>query len=349
MATTPVLFTTPGTTSNWSGFKWSSSQGLGPPFSMGDGAWPALLKWRGGYVAYGTTDRGTRGFVLTSTDGLGWVQVPEISTPHLLVSASPTGLVVLAADDLTALPAYTVWISPDGLGWRNAGRPTGLTYVSSVAGTSAGLVATQRTSTGSGPTTVTHNSMVFSTDGIHWTPMTIEPNLAWDDDGPQVQSGNGRFFVMGGTAGSTSGALWWSDDGRTWTRATGVANYASRLEFGRDGILMDTWDHSAGSGWETSTDGGRSWHYDASYGPLGLCQRAWCDTDPDGEIGSNGTIMVALKSDGHAWVSYDGRTWVSIAWNGPAWTPPGPEGDNNWPLIVLPRGVIMGSQYGAAQ
>jgi len=344
-ATRPVQFTTPGTTSNWGGFKWSSTQGLGP-FATDQGDLN-LFKWRGGYIATGTTTADAP-YVLVSTDGLGWLQVAEISAPVIFVAASPTGLVLLAGDSLTTPQAYTVWTSTDGLGWRNVGRANGLANVTSVTGTSAGLVATQATSTGSGANVV-HYSVVFSTDGINWTPITIEPNLAWDDLGPQVQSGNGRFFVMGGTAGSTSGALWWSDDGRTWTRATGLTNYALGLTFGRDGILMEEWDRIGFSGWETSTDGGRSWHSDASYGPLGTWQGPWASPGPDGEIGSNGTIIVALKSDGHAWISYDGRTWVPVAWNGPAWVRSGPAGEGNPPLIVLPRGVMMAGQYGAAQ
>jgi hypothetical protein len=51
-------------------------------------------------------------------------------------------------------------------------------------------------------------------------------------------------------------------------------------------------------------------------------------------------VFLAVKSDGHAWVSYDGRTWTPISWNGPT---------ADLTFLVLPRGVVIGNTYGAAK
>jgi hypothetical protein len=257
------------------------------------------------------------------------------------------------------------------MNWLNAGSPSGLTSVDSIAGTSAGLVATGHSEVGSGKLATQTFSVAFSSDGITWTPLEIQPGITWDDVGPQVQSGDGRFFVMGGYtssvadtafrldafarsgglggrspvgAGATGkGGLWWSDDGRKWT-STGDWVYAASLVFGRDGMLVYESPRliPGGVGLGMSTDGGKTWA-SAQDGPVGsiVCGQGECSPGPDGTFASNGTVIVALKTNGKTWVSYDGKTWTLIKGVGPA--------NNFGTFLVLPRGVVVAGAYGAAR
>jgi hypothetical protein len=313
-----------------------------------------VIRWRGGYVAYGTTGGGASGFLWTSTDGIAWrQQVTGISGPQVLVAVSPAGLVAIAGDPSATSPAETVLTSPDGLAWLDAGSPTGLAYVDSITGTSAGLVAIQHTMTGSGKFATPVYSLSYSNDDIGWTKVTDGLPAGWNGYPGNLQSGNGRFFLVGNSAAPAAsttpdrGVVWWSDDGRTWTKSSGTIAYPARqLYFGRDGILLRTQSPAVpgGSGLAISTDGGKSWHDDPSDSPVGpyVCGQGECSSGPDGYFGANGTTMVAVKTNGQAWISYDGSTWTSIAWGGPS-------GASSGPLLVLPRGVFAGVQYGAAQ
>jgi len=368
---TAATFTTPGVTSNWTGFSWSSLSAGNPLATADPGV--RLLSWRGGYAAYGTTNGWSSGLVWTSVDGQTWTQVTAIVAPRVLVAAAPAGLVALADDPSAASPSETVWTSSDGLSWHAAGSPSGLAFVDSLAGTSAGLVATGHTLTGSGKSATSGYYVAYSNDGVNWTPVTVQKDITWDYVGPYVQSGDGRFFVMGGyTVGVAKGAayrldalgptgapggrglvgsgaagtggLWWSDDGLTWT-ATGDWVYAAEIEFGRDGMLLQTSGRMipGGTGLDISTDGGKSWQADNNYAPLGatVCGQGECSYGPDGVITSNGTVFLAVKTNGKAWVSYDGKTWTPVAWDSPFPFP-------GYSILVLPRGVVVGTTYGAA-
>jgi hypothetical protein len=355
--------------SNWTGFSWSQLPADSPLLTAE--FWQPhiqLLAWQHGYVIYGATSDPPNAFVWTSADGEIWTQVSAIVAPQVVVAASPAGLVAVAGDPSTT---QTVWTSPDGVRWHDVGTPRGLLSVDSIAGTSAGLVATGHSLTGSGESATSTFSVAFSTDGITWTPEEVEPGIVWDYVGPQVQSGNDRFFVMGGLsngqasaafrldalhvaaaaggpgligASTRDGGVWWSDDGRTWARSAGVTDYGTTLDVGRDGMLLYTSGRAipGGVSLKLSTDGGKTWQADDTFGPLGVaeCQGA-CSVGPDGMIGSNGTIFVAVKSNGKAWVSSDGHTWTTIAWNGPA--------QIATRFLVLPRGLVVGPAYGAAK
>ena len=359
-------FTTPGITSDWTGFSWSQLPSNNPLVTADPGV--QVLSWRGGYVTYGT--RNGAAFVWTSADGQTWIDVTAFAAPRVLMAVSPTGLVAVAGDPSAAVPSETVWTSSDGVQWRNAGSPSGFAFVDSIAGTSAGLVATGHTLVGSTIATSQY-SVAFSTDGVNWTPVTVQAGITWDDAGPLVQSGEGRFWVMGGYTGGLSssaayrldalerpdardgrsllgstvngkGGLWWSEDGRTWT-STAIGSAGTELVFGRDGILAFSRQGIPGyTSLARSTDGGKTWQGDNNFEPLGatVCGQGECSSGPDGVIGSNGMIFLAVKTNGKAWVSYDGKTWTAVAWNSSF---PG------YSILVLPRGVVAASAYGAAR
>jgi hypothetical protein len=208
--------------------------------------------------------------------------------------------------------------------------------------------------------------------------VVVEAGLAWDEVGPAVQAGDGRFFLMGGYTGGSAddpnvllasvkrpagdtkgvlgstmtgrGGLWWSDDGHSWARSQFGGYYATQLQFGSAGLLL--WSSSraipgGGPSLERSTDGGKTWTAEPTYTPLGATPTTNIGegaglTSADGVIGSNGSTFLAVKSNGQAWTSSDARNWASIPWVGLM--------PNSWaqPIWVLPRGVIVGNMYGAA-
>ena len=369
-------FTTPGVAAGWNGFA------AGRPAA--DIAASQVLEWRGGYVA--STSVSMRGDtspaagswttadgsnppsgLWTSTDGQTWKPVTSIDATAVLVSVAPCGLVAIGVDPIGPRIPRSTWTSSDGVTWYDAGDPGLPGELVSIAGTAAGIVATLNvvTSSGTGPNVTL---IEFSVDGVNWTPENIDPALTTSDPGagllPHVQANSGRFFLMGtgGPATSATGIvlassqiteeMWWSDDGKTWTRTRGSYSMsADFIDFGRDGLLLHTNSMAVpgGAGLALSTDGGKTWMPYDTYGPLGPmgCQGA-CSLGSDGVIGSNGTTFVAVKNGGkHAWLSYDGHTWTPIPWTGgdPSNSSYGGFGG----FLVMPRGVFLAGVYAAAK
>ncbi|HEX7590995.1 MAG TPA: hypothetical protein VF375_03520 [Candidatus Limnocylindrales bacterium] len=353
---------TPGVASDWKGFSWTQLPNQSPLLTVDNYAGTLqLVSWTGGFALL--VNLGDDSALWTSPDGESWTKVTAMVHPGL-VAASPAGLVVIGDES-----GQTVWTSSDGKNWRNAGLPVGVDIIDSLAGTAAGLVATVQSVVGSGKFATHAFSVAFSSDGVNWTTQAIEPGIAWDEAGPVVQAGNGRFFLMGGYTGGTAfgdrpvlasltqpgrhgsgilgstmtgtGGLWWSDDGRTWTSSKFGGYYVTQIQFGRDGMLIWTSDHmvpGTGPHLESSIDGGKTWTSEPTFSPF----QGAGTTSPDGAIGSNGSIFLAVKSNGQAWSSSDGRNWAPIPWAGPQ------PGSGPQPLWVLPRGVVVGTMYGAA-
>ncbi len=345
-----TVFTTPGVAASWRQFSWSPLASDSPLLSGLE-----IIPWHGGFVAYGGLSSGQASDVWFSIDGLTWT--PVLEAPSLVVAAGPSGLVAIASD---ANSAQTVWTSIDGSHWVDAGQPQGVATVTTLGGTSAGFVAAASGQAGTGKFASGQFGIAYSPDGIRWTPVTVAPGLQWDEYGPAVQSGNGRFFIMGGLpagAAQSQGAfrlvssqqgtpvLWWSDDGRSWHRATGaIGFYGSRIDFGQDGMILHSGTRSipGATAVSLSTDGGKTWQAESAFSPLGetVCGQGECSPGPDGDIASNGTLFVALKSDGHAWTSSNGKSWTPIPWV---------SSTRSFPLTVWPRGVVVGDRYGAAK
>jgi hypothetical protein len=366
-----TTMTTPGALSGWTGFSWKSGQ------KATDNWAGRVVAWRGGYVA-ANSGANPASSLWTSSDGETWTPVSSIPGPWFYVSAAPDGLVVLAIDygarsapdaafPTSAPYSATVWTSSDGVNWRDAGTPDFGGLLISIAGTDSGLVATVMVSQGAGDQAASSAGVEFSTDGVHWTPETIESGLAWSN-GPTVQSNGGRFFLMGGTttglaraagmprvvfaSSATYSYVWWSDDGRTWIRSGGtISGFGQSIDFGRDGMLLniDFGTTPGGVGMALSNDGGETWQPYDTFGPLGVAPCSGeCSVQPDGVLGSNGTVFVAVKNGGKkAWLSYDGHTWSPIAWAGG--DPSSASYNGFGGFTVLPRGVLLTGVYGAAK
>jgi hypothetical protein len=369
-------FTTPGVADGWKGFAWTHLAAGSPMLYdsqvQGSGI-GQVLHWKGGYVASGSV--GLFGSpwpslgLWTSPDGQTWTPVTSIDATAVVVSVAPIGLLAVAVDATGSSMPGSVWTSSDGVSWHDAGVSNLPGSPVSIAGTDTGIVATVGVQSGTGKSATGTFLVEFSTDGVNWTRETVG-NLGSSQGGafglpPHVQSNGGQFFLMGTPAplASTTGfvlassqasdEMWLSGDGRTWTRsAGGYSMFADFIDFGRDGMLLHTNANAApgANGQAYSTDGGKTWHEDAHYGPLGQapCPQWDCSTGPDGAIASNGTVLVAVKNGGkQAWLSYDGHAWTPIQWTGGDPFAAGYGGFGGF--LVMPRGVLLAGAYGAAQ
>ncbi len=376
---TAAGFTTSGAASAWSGFTStplrSDSPMLANPDRAGSGV-SQVLAWRGGYVATGSVTvfgRTMPSFGLwTSPDGETWTAVTSVHAAAVMVSVAPVGLIAIGMNPNSterATTAQSVWTSADGVTWHDAGTPNLAGSLVSIAGTTSGLVATVDTSAPSADNAARPFVIEYSTDGVNWASESIDAGLASAQAGyglpPHVQTNDGHFYLMGtpGPATSSTGfeltasvapgdEMWLSNDGKTWTKSSGGYSMAADfIDFGRDGMLLNTNSTGipGGTGLAHSTDGGKTWHDDTNFGPLGpyVCQGE-CASGPDGAIGSNGTVFVAVKNGGaRAWLSYDGHTWTSISWSGGDAVGSG-YGESGG-FVVMPRGVLVGGVYAAAR
>jgi hypothetical protein len=348
-------FTTNGVATNWKGFSWSpippGTPDESPLFSTA--FYGPVVRWTHGYAMVGQPlVQGPGEEVWTSPDGTTWTRT--LQAPYVQVAEAPHGLVAITVEGTSEGAGQTAWSSPDGTHWTNLGIPRGVDMIVSLAGTPTGLVAVSRSGSN-------QDQVVVSTDGLTWSPATVEQGLQWDDYGATVEAANGRFFLMGGLAPGSglgpngivlasstgTGQVFWSDDGKNWHRsAVSTGGYGTSIDSAAGGLILHTNYRATpgGVGMAYSTDGGKTWVDDPKFGPLGeqVCQGE-CGIGPDGVIGSNGELFLAVRPDGHAWTSTDGKTWTSIAWDGPLTEV------SLQNLRFLPRGVLTDGKYGAAK
>jgi hypothetical protein len=340
---TETAFTARGAASSWTGFSWTAvPDGTLMRAIRSNDSYFDPVRWAHGYAAIAGTmaANGAAGAVLvTSPDGETWTQVAAVPNPAF-VAAGPHGLVAVSIEQ----SSESIWTSTDGVAWRDAGGPSGVDFIGDVAGTEAGLVAiVSERKEGVGSQVLTR--VAFSSDGVSWTPVPFESGRNLEQ--LSVQSNGSRFFITGGyTVGAApdqtvEGGIWWSDDGRTWTRSSSSgyrSGCVASIEFANDGMILWTND-GMGDGaalMEVSHDGGKTWLKDATFGPLGGVDAGSCEGS-DGFIHSNGTTFLAVSTEGNAWTSSDGSSWKQIAWNLTEWS----ESSN---FIVLPRGVMVGQR-----
>ena len=345
-----LALTTDGVTSGWTGFNWTKVSDAGPLLGAADNG--QVVTWAHGYAVTSGVGQGASGSVLTSPDGVTWTIGPQglIST----VAAGPAGLIAIVSSGGDGQD-QAEWLSSDGNGWTRLS--TGPSFeVMSLAGTAGGYVA-------AGVSQSDGVHLGFSADGVTWQTVDPQAGAVWDTMQPfAVESAQGHFLLIGTLqpgsglgpdsiilASSTLGGhVWWSDDGTHWTRSTGLdGSIPVVIDVASGGLLLHT-NYNAtpgGLGLFSSTDGGMTWSVETDFGPLGAqpCQGE-CATNPDGSMSGNGSIILAVKTDGSAaWVSTDGHDWTRIAWGGPGQAI----------VIVLPRGVLVNAandlEYGAAK
>jgi hypothetical protein len=350
VATVPV--------SDWKSFAWSSASSAGVPFVAEKAS---RLQWSHGFAVSGIgqgnwTNQVLTWQVWTSSDGVSWTEASGVAGTGVYVAEGPSGLVAIGLSPLGSPETQTVWTSADGRTWSKAGTTSGLGHLVSLAGNSRTFVAVWDHSGNRVGTGGVNGSFSTETsaDGLHWTKVAQVAFGSADIWAPPfVTSAGGRLFAMGPAANpgtSTAaprGTIWWSDDGKTWHLAGGkFSGLPDAIHVAAHGLLLGGTLASVPGG-DTlaySTDGGQTWTDDQSFAPLGPVDcTGECSTGPDGYYSSNGTVIVAVKSDGSkAWISNDARTWTQITWGGPKPLDTGG-------ILALPGGVVAGDQYGAGR
>jgi hypothetical protein len=356
----PTALVTPGSTadaaSEWKSFAWGTAAAASIPFKSDS----ALLKWSHGFAVSGQPTGQTTEQVWTSNDGVTWMEAAGVSAPQIFVAEGPKGLVAIGLDPNATHETQTVWTSSDGRTWAKAGTTSGIGNLDSLAGNSTTLVAIWDRSEAAGPAF----SLETSVDAINWTSVSqvaFQSSISWV---PFVDSIGGRLFALGAPQGAADrfvpqnanvfmstaaprGAIWWSDDGKAWHASGGsFSGLPDAVYAAANGLLLEGTLGSVPGG-DTlaySTDGGQTWTDDPSFAPLGQADcTGECSSVPDGYYSSNGSVIVAVKSDGSkAWISTDARTWTEITWGGPR---PSDTGG----FMALPGGVLAGDQYGAGK
>jgi hypothetical protein len=233
------------------GQTWHSQASFGPgsrinQFSVG----PA------GVLAVGS--QGSKARSWFSTDGLAWTAAPAsaATTPakgHTVrmnaATATTSGFLAVGEEDITcnidcglwAAVRADVWTSSDGLHWTLEPASTALANagMSGIVRGGPGYVAVGGAPNGaaltSGPV---HAVMWTSTDGRNWSrikdapifhpPAGIDSSL--DVSASSIATDGSHFAAVGEGASQdlTTALAWWSDDGRTWQRATG-----ERFQYGQ--------------------------------------------------------------------------------------------------------------------
>jgi hypothetical protein len=379
---TPAPSTTPVTapiTGDWHGLNWSAPSAF-PNFEAIDD----IVAWNGGYIAaaqvLGLAVQ-VPGF-WNSSDGTTWtpLNVDTTAFPDSQINGLvPTASGLLAwgwagepvcsgeGEGMTCEPRpVMVWTSPDGISWTQVAdfsRLKGATIDGITVG-SQGLVAV-------GDTGWEQPAIWVSATGATWQRLTLPSATFKDAHFSDVRATASGYVLAGGIGNSapTSGgvqlpdtgsaAVWWSLDGRTWTkgtvnRADGVGTSLGSIYVGAKGMVAvgSASGGKTSTAW-TSTDG-RSWQ------PIANAENyAGVPTPPPGApsipsftISDDGTHLLAVGMGDpmlgvSMWVSSDGVTWQQMPFSGatdtiPRW--PGGTGLAIGTVYVVPGGLIVTGQ-----
>jgi hypothetical protein len=244
--------TSPLATGRWTGIKWSNLgrvAQLAPPPTTSDNSMTdvSVFGWSRGYVGFQmiVTDDSSavQKYTLVSTsspDAVHWTADRPIAKPALDFAVEITGLEegpsgLLAVGRMLPLACggpstvSAMWTSADGLTWTLVTPPADFVSASvyTVDGGSSGFIATGLLKDG------TTQAVWLSADGRSWHPGAL-PKSTFGDVLVQGGTAFGGGFVVSGAVRGDEGcggyqlltpSLWWSTDGKGWTRAalTGAA------------------------------------------------------------------------------------------------------------------------------
>ena len=253
----------------------------------------------------------------------GWQLLPvqpDLGAANLVDLASFHGALYAVGNVSTGdTPPGVIWTSTDGLSWKSASGSTSLAgrVLQGVAAGDPGVVVV-----GFGGSAA---YAFFSADGTTWSVARL-PNsaqltadaVAWNPAG---------FVVTGSPAGEglLHGATWWSADGRSWTKVTGIqgsnqpafdavaASPTKFLAIGTDGSRRAVW----------SSTNGRTWHKVETMSTVPTPVRARMRY-------ANGRFLVPAGSS--VWSSTDGRAWSRT-------TVPN-QGNDVFDVAAVPNGFV---------
>lgn len=225
------------------GLTWHSQAGFGPGsrinnFSVG----PA------GVLAVGS--QGSKAWSWASTDGLTWSAAPASAatapakghTVRMNAAASTgSGWLAVGEEDVSCevdcvssvAVRAEVWASSDGLHWalQPGGDALAKSAMTGIVRGGPGYVAVGRAPDSAKPTNPGHAVVWVSTDGRNWSRIKDDPifhatggiNSRLEVSASAIATDGSQFVAVGEGASQdlTTAVAWWSDDGRTWQRATG--------------------------------------------------------------------------------------------------------------------------------
>ena len=322
------------------------------PFGKATTSSPSVVAWKGGYVAVGYSrdvdgQAGTFGG-WTSTDAMSWQPVPDGTFPAdgFDGQAAPcgSGVVAIVNGSANALAYFSV----DGSSWTRTQTlaDSFTSYPPRLAGTDAGAAVVLGGMWGS-------TSLWFTSDCGTWTQVSLPkgPDASITPTGVTVMDGG--FLAYGAlspkdSVAATTGAAWWSTDGKNWTAESlpaspsliygGSVGAAASLEAQfQPGVVTDRW---------ASSPDGATWQ---------MAPATTVFPPTLGQAASDGNRIVVMGSaDGKPpfglWSSTDGADWQSLTIAGDPGAADGVLGDTDF--FVLPGGVLRVSEagvwYGAA-
>ncbi|NOZ93792.1 MAG: hypothetical protein GXP47_03495, partial [Acidobacteria bacterium] len=247
------------------------------------------------------TDGGLFGFgeqdTVVRLDGSSWNVVHTAGEPDLVrVASSGSRWVAVGSAWLPGMAP--VLVSEDGQAWRQVPVPGGVCEITDVVWTGERFLAAAGT------------VLLSSSDGLLWRSVPAPGGATIT----ALAMNGGGIMATGGAPGGPGGAVWWSEDGESWSRVATVGAGLRRIACNADGLCV-------AGGWHGLVASGRrsgAWHesYLAAEHPgRSFSGVAW-----------NGRRWVVAGSPG-VYSSTDGTTWtrqgsrrvaVDAAWSGDA-------------------------------
>lgn len=316
-ATQATLSPSPTPGSDWTALRWAQ------PVTISATALPAdILFWQGAYVAVGSD--GDRAAAWTSPDfatwtpasldglplkdtGIGW---PIAGPGGGLVSLGVHGRLQCgtgAGATCDPLPV-AIWTSEDGQSWHGRAAPPAFkgAAITMVATGPGGIVAV-------GDTGWDHPAIWFSVDGADWSKETLPAAMFRHAEFSGLTAYRDRWVLTGLTdpvkpaccTGSDSkelkAAAWFSEDGRSWSRASVEPAGEETIFFpfaGSGGL------DAGGFGWIWLSADGSSWRPDPG------------DAEAGAVAGDGERIIGESRGDDDGlelWLSRDGSSWQALA------------------------------------
>jgi hypothetical protein len=261
--TNRLMTSTDGASWTTSGLTYNGSAG-GPV----DGDWRAVLYANNMWLAAGYDGR-----MMTSSDGLAW---SNAGVTGLTVNEDINSVAYKTGTWVAVGNAASIATSSDGLTWTTSGisgAPAGIALRSVLWSSSRGrFIAVGDSST-----------VIYSTDGLTWSNASVSGITAGlsltSIAGGIASNGNLRFVIV--SPSNTSGSVWSSTDGLSWTAGTANSSCTSSQRWNAVAYGNGRWIAGRGAGgtcdsissilgiqtsWEQPSGGAVSWWNAIAYG-----------------------------------------------------------------------------------